>query len=1839
MDFENAKENIQPLASGRNASILTSSLTYHSELQKQREILENAIHNYEGEDPLEPWYEYILWVEQSYPSGGNESGLKKLLLKCLTTFEDDKKYYQDRRLIRIFIKYIDTEENPVELYQELFNSGIGTMIADLYICWAYYYDLVGNFHKADSIFRKGIEVKAQPYEELEQAYKHFGFTMSQRILHQDETSKEEMMTSIRERRHALTSLRPHKKKVGSIRTGSAVKSSNPGKIKINDKNESFANNRNARIQIFEDQNINPNLPLNPPEIEEHHIPVVKNIIDSVRKKENLKEPGPWTKGLKKRGHLFDHAKSQEHEIGFTILEDDKESEGENSRKLSSKKPQVATPFTENYEDNFSKGIQLPKNFAKQNYPQGIWKVEIIADNEVLPGTFPQYNKLFHYPKPDIEFSTEEILAYKWFLKHGVQNKFTEMSASYFGNEINVGIRMFKNFPKTNLPDKHSNFKLSQFKLENSQSSKLLVNIGEVYYEVENGLVQREKQFEEILYEKIKSGKRKIKFNANETIMVEEGMDETQCFTNIVGRTSIFPSRKSMAPFPTERKTIFKPWPCVQEENPNHLAADPISPEIQTGETQNFTPDNMSFAASANLPFPKIFKNLVPLDFNAKTSNEPSTSKSHISNIEMASNSFAPNNISSQKGEAQNFVSDNISFAAPTNLQFPKIFKNVTDSNMKGPSTSNFHVSNVEMEPSVAVNNCPEVNFNFPSAQLQEQQVFKPPFKICEMQEKSPVNNSVLNNENDVKEAASTENKNMDNFVIYEDPDGSFKFKQPRPIKLKPQVPAVEEETEECINTKTPQMGVFAVDETFSTQNFNLFVRAQPASTPIGKKYTTHIKEQINEKVENCIKQKTIDEIEKNGVKSPDVIDNFNEEKQKSNYESNKLSFPLLSKELQCTSSTNIALSTVLNTSPQYNADPQPYKQLSTIMEMSEPNTLAIGSTKSSVDTPGTLSCDPEIIKSVDIKSISNDANKTNKSLHSTYIGNPKIFETVSNTKLSEGVQKTSLVIDDNSFREINKNNETKTKITSVEEENIKYKDQQKNLEKIATNTDNVEKFGKEGGNFGINPKTGECIQINDASQCFNMKSIQIFEEKTETVPKMILKKSREGTPQKDLYDYFAKTPERKAQAYKVQDFNNSLTFSKLNDLTLPKCPENIKFSPKDSPAPKIAKFSFSKGNSEKSSNKFSCVEKSFVSETYSVAKSNYQEDQVSDQLQNDLYNYFVKTPERKGQTAAISKTIEINDSLTFAKLNDLTLPKCPDINKCLPKTSPTPKLVNSLVVEEKYVTPVFDFAQKQNYPRQQPILPNFSDLTLPKLADKESNSFAENKSRIKTEREIVSQTSNKSIHDTKPIDQISLKTHPDIHELSLHIKEEIIETSPNQKLGYEEMHAFSLSEHCSGTQIPPNHEKIEKKIRGVEDIACKEMSSLKITEKDNDCNIQRASNMCDKEENYLGRSIYTKSIESCNTQKHAWTDGDESDPVSDFVHFNPENLDQTNIMIKDKFLDINVNPFSSELTTAFLESIEFTNHIQQLDSCELKGKINKLNAGNDIAIKNKKFTVCKMIGEGTFGTIYSAKEKYSGKMFALKQEKPANLWEYYVCLELRSRVENVDMLPAFMNIEYALIGNNASIYVSQLSPYGSLIAVCNTYKRKTNKNLDEYVVMILTDQILQIIDHLHALKIIHADIKPDNFLLMTKLSYPKNELAVQLIDFGVSIDMELFPKKQTFMYTHEKDDFKCIEMREGRPWTYQTDLYGVAGIIHVLLYGKYMDVHKNLCGIWAPKQRFPRYLKKDIWGPIFQNLLNIPDCELMPNLQTFRAAIGEALFDKEKYVIEKVNDFNLYMSN
>jgi len=88
----------------------------------------------------------------------------------------------------------------------------------------------------------------------------------------------------------------------------------------------------------------------------------------------------------------------------------------------------------------------------------------------------------------------------------------------------------------------------------------------------------------------------------------------------------------------------------------------------------------------------------------------------------------------------------------------------------------------------------------------------------------------------------------------------------------------------------------------------------------------------------------------------------------------------------------------------------------------------------------------------------------------------------------------------------------------------------------------------------------------------------------------------------------------------------------------------------------------------------------------------------------------------------------------------------------------------------------------------------------------------------------------------------------------------------------------------------------------------------------------------------------------------------------------------------------------------------------------------------------------------------------------------------------------------------------------------------------------------------------------------------------------------------LFEPGQTFLGDWPTDSRDCVEMREGRPWTYQTDYAGLAGIIYCMMFGRYIETAEvtKPDGVRRFKVATPlkRYWQTDIWNKLFDVLLN-----------------------------------------
>ncbi|KZT53512.1 hypothetical protein CALCODRAFT_486276 [Calocera cornea HHB12733] len=292
-----------------------------------------------------------------------------------------------------------------------------------------------------------------------------------------------------------------------------------------------------------------------------------------------------------------------------------------------------------------------------------------------------------------------------------------------------------------------------------------------------------------------------------------------------------------------------------------------------------------------------------------------------------------------------------------------------------------------------------------------------------------------------------------------------------------------------------------------------------------------------------------------------------------------------------------------------------------------------------------------------------------------------------------------------------------------------------------------------------------------------------------------------------------------------------------------------------------------------------------------------------------------------------------------------------------------------------------------------------------------------------------------------------------------------------------------------------------------------------------------------------------------------------------------------------------------------------------------------------IALGKDSYDVKEKLGEGGFGAVFLAQlekgeededeelldeDEDEEHLVAIKVEHPCNIWEALVLQRIQAalpeRLRQSVIRPRSL---YAY--QDESFLVLDFCQQGTLLDAVNhaSIANSSTSNIpgmDELLTMFFSIELLRLVEGMHAAGFIHGDMKIDNCLVRLddvpggasawSSSYSRNgsggwsHKGIKMIDFGRAIDTRLFPAGQQFIADWPTDERDCVEMRENRPWTYQSDYFGLASIVYCMLFGKYIET------IGVPLEAQParnhykiantlkRYWQCELWSRLFELLLN-----------------------------------------
>lgn len=323
-----------------------------------------------------------------------------------------------------------------------------------------------------------------------------------------------------------------------------------------------------------------------------------------------------------------------------------------------------------------------------------------------------------------------------------------------------------------------------------------------------------------------------------------------------------------------------------------------------------------------------------------------------------------------------------------------------------------------------------------------------------------------------------------------------------------------------------------------------------------------------------------------------------------------------------------------------------------------------------------------------------------------------------------------------------------------------------------------------------------------------------------------------------------------------------------------------------------------------------------------------------------------------------------------------------------------------------------------------------------------------------------------------------------------------------------------------------------------------------------------------------------------------------------------------------------------------LEIQKYTKAVKKMKNNAQDKTITNLSAPPKLIFEgsSRTFTVKRELGKGAFAPVYliesapkdeedenapaqMGKGDFSLKrrsLEALKMEHPPTPWEFYIMRQAKRRLGVSRAADSIVHAYEMHVFQDECYLIEEFRDQGTLLDLVNI-ARAENGVMEEQLAMFFTVELLRTVEALHLKGILHGDLKADNILVRFD-PLEKGEWdsvyqrdgrdgwaskGISLIDFGRGIDMKVFSPDVQFIADWEVTEADCYEAQNARPWTYQIDYHGLAGIVHTLLFGKYIStIAEKSAGLGAGATRMKireglkRYWQTEIWHECFDLLLN-----------------------------------------
>ncbi|NP_001079357.1 budding uninhibited by benzimidazoles 1 beta [Xenopus laevis] len=217
------------------------------------------------------------------------------------------------------------------------------------------------------------------------------------------------------------------------------------------------------------------------------------------------------------------------------------------------------------------------------------------------------------------------------------------------------------------------------------------------------------------------------------------------------------------------------------------------------------------------------------------------------------------------------------------------------------------------------------------------------------------------------------------------------------------------------------------------------------------------------------------------------------------------------------------------------------------------------------------------------------------------------------------------------------------------------------------------------------------------------------------------------------------------------------------------------------------------------------------------------------------------------------------------------------------------------------------------------------------------------------------------------------------------------------------------------------------------------------------------------------------------------------------------------------------------------------------------------------------------------------------KAFALKVDYQPVPWDLYVTLQLKERLGDL-FETFFMEQTNCFLYQNGCI---------SLYKDINRFSIQEilldSEELIKEVIVLVTYNLLSLVEKLHSVEIVHGDLRPETLLLDDKIFDLSSSLELEglfkMVDFSHSMDLKLCPTMSSLR------GFPIAQSESGQQFLnpqsspYQVDILGIADLVHLMIFRKPLQLNQEN-SVWTICKEVPRLRGGNLWNQFFTKILN-----------------------------------------